>query len=52
MALPIQATPVLYGEASKRFNRLIKKNEKNRASPEYIAYIKDLAEKILKKSKL
>ncbi|MEX8547277.1 MAG: hypothetical protein V5804_06720 [Mucilaginibacter sp.] len=49
MATPIKATPVLSGNASKRFNALLASKKNNRTSPEEKQRIKNLVEKVLSK---
>jgi len=51
MATPIKATPVLQGEASKRFNSLLHANEHIRVSPEEKKKMQSLVEKVLSKKK-
>ena len=51
MATPIKATPVLQGNASKRFNALLQAQENTRVSPEEKKKIYSLVEKVLSKKK-
>ena len=52
MALPIKSTPVLYGEASRRFNEAILRVEagEGKVPKEEVERIKDLCHRILEKA--
>ncbi len=49
MARPIKATPVLSGNASKRFNSLLASNKNNRASDVEKKRIENVVSRVLSK---